>query len=140
NGTMPPMAWQNFADMPRHITDGLSNTILIAEKYTTARGAYNGQDAFENGINNFVPAFAVTIPYQNHSALDPGFAAPPAMFQVKPTPYTTACDGRLASTPHDVMNALFADGSTRTLSGSIDPVGVWWALLTPRGGEVIPAY
>jgi prepilin-type N-terminal cleavage/methylation domain-containing protein len=140
NGTVAPMAWQHYTDMNRHIADGLSNTILIAEKYTTARGAYNGQDAFENGINNFVPAFAVTIWYFSHSPIDQAFAPPPAMFQVRPTPYATACDGRLASTPHDAMNALFADGSTRPLSGSIDPRTVWWALLTPNGGEVVPAY
>jgi prepilin-type N-terminal cleavage/methylation domain-containing protein len=140
NGKVSPVAWQNYTDLNRHITDGLSNTILFAEKYTTARGPYNGQDAFENGLNNFVPAFAVTIPYQSDSPIDTVFAPPPAMFQVRPTPYTTACDGRLASTPHDVMNALFADGSTRSLSGSIDPTSVWWALLTPRGGEVVPAF
>jgi prepilin-type processing-associated H-X9-DG protein len=101
---------------------------------------WDGLGRGENGTNNFVPAFAVTVPYQNHSPIDTGFARAPAMFQVRPTPYTTACDGRLASTPHDLMNVLFADGSTRALSGSIDPVSVWWALLTPRGGEVVPAF
>jgi prepilin-type processing-associated H-X9-DG protein len=139
NGTTSPQAWQNYPELNRTFADGTSNTILLAEKYTTARGNLNGQDAWENGLNNFIAAFAVTIPYTNYSS-DGGPAPPPAMFQVQPNPYQTACDGRLASTPHAAMNVCFADGSVRTLAGSINPNAVWWALLTPAGGEVLPDY
>jgi hypothetical protein len=38
------------------------------------------------------------------------------------------------------MNVLFGDGSVRTLSGGVDPTAVWWALLTPNGGEVLPNF
>jgi prepilin-type N-terminal cleavage/methylation domain-containing protein len=139
NGTTPPMAWQNYPDLGKSFLDGTTNTILFAEKYTTARGSLNGQDAWENGLNNFIAVFAVTIPYQNYSS-DGSFAPPPAMFQVQPNPYQTVCDGRLASTPHPAMNACFGDGSVRTLAASIDPNTVWWPLLTPSGGETLPEF
>jgi prepilin-type N-terminal cleavage/methylation domain-containing protein len=138
NGTVLPWAYQNYASISRSFADGTSNTILFAEKYTTARGDFNGQDAFENGLNNLIALFAVTIPYPNHSA-EAVPAAPPAMFQVQPNPYQTRCDGRLASTPHPAMNVGLADGSVRTLSPSTDPTAVWWPMLTPNGGEVIPS-
>lgn len=139
NGTTLPMAYQNYATIPRSIPDGTSNTILIAEKYTTARGSLNGQDAFENGLNNFIPLFAITIGISNYSS--ESYPAPlPQMFQVQPTPYNTQCDGRMASTPHSAMNVCFADGSVRTLAAAIDPNKVWWPLLTPAGGEVVADY
>ena len=45
------------------------------------------------------------------------------------------CDRRLASTQHTNMQVGLADGSIRGMSGSIANA-VWFALLTPAGGEV----
>jgi prepilin-type processing-associated H-X9-DG protein len=61
------------------------------------------------------------------------------MFQVKPQ-ISTTCGILLAQTSHEAMNVLFGDGSVRTLSSGVDPTAVWWALLTPNGGEVIPNF
>ena len=58
------------------------------------------------------------------------------MFQIQPQ-ISTQCNILLAQTPHAAMNVLFGDGSVRTLAGSVNPTTVWWALLTPAGGEVV---
>ena len=138
NGRALPAAYQNYASFARSFPDGTSSTVLFAEKYTTARGSYNGQDAFENGWNNLIPAFAVTVaPLHNYSQ-EPVPAPPPAMFQVRPNPYQKRCDGRLASTPHPAMNVCLADGGVRALSSGTDPALVWWPMLTPGGGEAVP--
>ena len=47
------------------------------------------------------------------------------------------CDPTLAQTPHPAgMCVALADGSVRTLSGSISPA-TFWAMVTPSGGEVL---
>ena len=38
---------------------------------------------------------------------------------------------------HNAMNVCLADGSVRLLAGSMDRA-VWWALVTPAGGERLP--
>jgi prepilin-type processing-associated H-X9-DG protein len=58
----------------------------------------------------------------------PGIVGPASKFQLQP-PIGTADPSR-ASTPHNTMNVLLADGSVRSLSGTIDP-NTWWALCTP---------
>ncbi len=48
-----------------------------------------------------------------------------------------ACDPSIPQTPHRAGMCLgMADGSVRTLSGSISPA-TFWAMVTPAGGEVI---
>jgi prepilin-type processing-associated H-X9-DG protein len=57
------------------------------------------------------------------------------MFQVQPAEGN--CDPTRASTPHPGgIQVGMADGSVRPLSPSIDGE-IWWALVTPRGGEVV---
>lgn len=47
------------------------------------------------------------------------------------------CDPTLAQTPHRAgMCVGFADGSVRTISGSVSGV-TFWGLVTPNGGEVV---
>jgi hypothetical protein len=45
----------------------------------------------------------------------------------------------LGSNPTKTFNALFGDGSVRTISRSIDPAG-FYGMLTVSGGEVIPPH
>jgi len=63
------------------------------------------------------------------------------MFQVRPSivsaTASNASNVNVASTPHSAMQCLFADGSVRALSGGVDPMNVWFALLTPAGGETV---
>jgi prepilin-type N-terminal cleavage/methylation domain-containing protein len=151
--------WQGSPSLASSFTDGTSNTIVFAEKYAT--GARNAVTAVPTSTyapqgaawaNNdfpgdcFNPAFAVTF---KHAVTSYAMYAPaPAMFQVQPHAITgnnlpappLGADINLASTPHDVMQALMGDGSVQSLAGSIDPNLVWWPLLTPAAGDIPGGY
>src|SRR6202011_521365 len=129
-------------------TDGTSNTILFAEKYSRCdgigspggnwwmRGVYHGANSFATGSDDSFPGdrlssvFAGGIGSDNVAWLQ-GLSS---KFQVQPkTPAGTAanggqCDRRLASTPHPTMNVGLADGSVRTVSPSIS-AATWAAAL-----------
>jgi prepilin-type N-terminal cleavage/methylation domain-containing protein len=124
------------------ITDGTSNTIFFAEKYawgTNGLGSAAGRtDTGALWANNdnpgdvWSPAFAVTYNQGGYGM----YAASPAMFQVQPSPWQTQSDVNLASTGHNAMQALFGDGSVRSISGGVSPTNVWWRYLTPDAGDI----
>jgi prepilin-type N-terminal cleavage/methylation domain-containing protein len=132
--------WQATATFGA-VTDGLSNTIFFAEKYawgTKGLGSAAGRtDVGALWANNdnpgdvWSPAFAVTYNQGGYGM----YAAAPAMFQVKPSPWQTQSDVNLASTGHDSMQVLLGDGSVRGLSSGISPTTGWWALVTPDAGD-----
>jgi prepilin-type N-terminal cleavage/methylation domain-containing protein len=148
--------WDGRASLTNTFTDGTSNTILCAEKYSRCdgtgspggtwwmRGVYHGQQLF-NGGN---PSAQDSYPGDRLSAVFGGgrgrdgvnwLQGTASRFLVRPQPFLLRpgpCDRRLASTPHQAMNVLLADGSVRGMSASIDPV-IWAGALTPAGGEVL---
>jgi hypothetical protein len=113
------------------ITDGLSNTILFAERYARCRNAY-----FQEGgsLWAYDKADATAEP------LHAGFAiswttfsiGPASMFQSMPRPDN--CDPTLAATPHRAMQVVLADVSVRTLSPSLTGAS-WWAACTPNKND-----
>jgi hypothetical protein len=134
------------------IPDGLSSTILYAEKYarcsnTTlalpfreggAAWAYCTSPAFpwlpppmDPPLKGFQPGFAITA-LANLGA--PQATGPRSKFQVQPTPGN--CDPTRASTPHARINVALADCSVRSLSRDMNEK-IWWALVTPRNDELI---
>jgi len=137
--------WQAYPTIPASIPDGTSNTIFFAEKYAFGTGALHTSYSPTGALwaNNddpgdvFSPAFAVTYDFGGTYAM---YSASPCMFQVKPSPWETASNINLASTGHEAMNALFGDGSVRSIAGSVDPNLVWWPLLTPDAGDVPASY
>jgi prepilin-type N-terminal cleavage/methylation domain-containing protein len=117
--------WQGAASLPKSIPDGLSNTILFAERYYGC-GA-DGGSYWAGGNYNIagMAMFAYTI------------TGPDALFQTAPNPWQTACNPDLAQTPHPGgMLVALADGSVRALSPSMS-ADTWWAACTPGGGEVL---
>jgi prepilin-type processing-associated H-X9-DG protein len=124
------------------IPDGLSQTIVFAEKY--ARCKNPDLTYFSDGGSFW--AYSVLGP--QIEPLHPGFAiswtgysvGPLSKFNYRPNPYEgpdSKCDPTLASTSHTGgMQVSMADGSVHTLSPGIDGK-VWWALCTPGGGEPI---
>jgi prepilin-type N-terminal cleavage/methylation domain-containing protein len=140
------------AKLPQSFSDGLSQTIWFAEGYACCREQCNDL--------NSRPTFAdkSTFPHNDIFARDqvhpivtgnPPEARPSrpgATFQVRPrvgayeTPIAPGeCDPDLPQTPHASGMLLgMGDGSVRTIAPGVRP-SIFWALVTPAGGEVIPA-
>jgi hypothetical protein len=58
-------------------------------------------------------------------------------FQLKPSPFNTACEYRLPSTPHTGgILVSMGDGSSRSVSQGVSGT-TWYAACTPAGGEVL---
>jgi prepilin-type N-terminal cleavage/methylation domain-containing protein len=138
-----------------NITDGLSNTILHAEKYarcsTTAL-----PPALGDGGTAWAYCTAVSFPWLPPPMAPPGKAfqtgfcipalaalgapnaiGPGSKFQVQPTPFLGNCDPTRAATAHaSGIQVGLADGSVRTLAPSMSGA-TWWAAVTPSGGEVL---
>ena len=104
------VSYQKSRVRERHIKDGKSNTLLVAEKYLY-RGDYeNGSDKGDNesmytGYCIDVNRFASRDLLPLRDSVDNG-------------------DGlnRQFGGPHEVWNAVFCDGSTRGISFEIDPL------------------
>ena len=128
--------WQGEADLGRTIGDGLSNTILFAEKYANCNSTGPYQSPGSNADGGTMWARWDHMDYWQ-----PTFAAfiegPESMFQSNPWPHEFggACNPRVAQTPHaGIMNVGMGDGSVRVLNVDMD-AEVWWALCTPNEGE-----
>jgi len=142
--------WQNYPSLSKSFADGTSNTIGCVEKYASGTKNPSSTTPTYTGLmgilwaNNdnpgdvFSPAFAVTINANNQYAQ---FSPAPAMFQLQPQKPPVApplgSDINLASTSHAAMQALLMDGSVRNIAGSVEPMGVWWALCTPSTGDTV---
>jgi hypothetical protein len=119
------------------LSDGLSQTVAFAERYGTCSETGNQDNALANlwsdSNHSFRPIFCVNRVDQTpaHPAGEP---EPCLLFQIQPD-WVFDCESRRAQSPHQVMNAGFADGSVQALSGDMDEV-VWAALCNAQDGEV----
>jgi prepilin-type N-terminal cleavage/methylation domain-containing protein len=119
---------------PSFFTDGLSNTILVAEKYARCtNGAYPEGGCFwaysQTGelALPLHPAFAVSW--------NAGSIGPSSLFQYRPGPAN--CDPTRTSTHHTGgMQVGLADGSVRSLASAMSGT-TWWAACTPAGGDTL---
>jgi prepilin-type N-terminal cleavage/methylation domain-containing protein len=119
--------WDGQARLPESIPDGLSNTIVFAERL--ARCANAGSLWGWWGYDGWQPAFL-------NSAVAHRLG-PASKFQVRPSPWDTNCEHTLTSTPHSAgMVVGLADGSVRCVSPGVSGA-TWWAACTPAGGEVL---
>ena len=59
------------------------------------------------------------------------------MFQVQPN-YATACNYRLAQTPHLSMQVAMGDGSVKVVSPGVQST-TWWRACTPNEGLAVPS-
>jgi prepilin-type N-terminal cleavage/methylation domain-containing protein len=133
------------------ITDGTSNTILLAERYpvctntsfptggsfwaycalsSPALPAPNGPPPAPHYPGFAISFFASTVAGAN--AIGTG-----SKFQVQPMPYTgtgSVCDPVRAQTPHINMPVALCDASVRSVSGNVSATS-WWYALTPNGNE-----
>jgi prepilin-type N-terminal cleavage/methylation domain-containing protein len=137
------------------ISDGLSNTILHAEKYARCSNTTMAPP-FQGGGTAWAYCTSLAFPWQPPPmdlpprGFGPGFAiaafanlgapdavGPRSKFQVRPTPFEGNCDPTRASTAHPGgVQVGLADGSVRTLGPGLSP-DTWWAAVTPSAGEVL---
>ena len=143
---------QGKARIPNDFADGTSHTILHAEKY--ARCTHRDMvPAFQDGGTAW--AYFVLFPWQPPPMIPPGKAfqqgfaivalvakgapnafGPGSIFQVQPSPFLGNCDPTRTATSHaGGMTVGLADGSVRLLAAGMSG-DIWWASLTPAGGEV----
>jgi prepilin-type N-terminal cleavage/methylation domain-containing protein len=149
NNPPTPQGKTRIAD----ITDGLSNTILHAEKYarcsntTMALPFRDGGTAWAYCAGPFFPwlpppmnppgkAFGTGFCIPVFVALGaPDVIGPSSKFQFQPREGN--CDPTRAATAHPGgIQAGLADGSVRTLAPSLSGT-TWWAAVTPARGEVL---
>jgi prepilin-type N-terminal cleavage/methylation domain-containing protein len=130
------------------ITDGLSNTILLAEGYASCDGL-SRIALYTAGYHNLgiTPGLSNATVTGNGGLLPPGAYNYPNglpntfLFQVQPSiqPHPcpagkVCCERWLAQTPHVTMNVALVDGSVRSLAGSVSQ-DTWTRLLLPQDGK-----
>jgi prepilin-type processing-associated H-X9-DG protein len=141
-GFMPPWATNNYySKLPASFPDGLSNTILFADKLTfcslTGPSNFSGSgcDTPKCGGSNwgdpemdyFAPVFAWY--YQNPAG---------NMFQLV-TNFNYNCDPMRASSAHTGgINVAMSDGSVRLVAQGASP-NTWFLALAPNDGYPMPS-
>jgi prepilin-type N-terminal cleavage/methylation domain-containing protein len=157
-GDVPANCKGTGASFTTRISDGLSNTVLFAEKYRLCFDPTNldvygdplGGTAWADGswathgacnmpmiaYGNLQGTVGYTTNYSDQGTVH-GRVGAAAIFQVAPrgTP-VGSCIPEVAQTPHSVILVVLADGSVRGLSGGMNP-STWWAALTPNSGDVL---
>jgi prepilin-type N-terminal cleavage/methylation domain-containing protein len=122
----------------RSLTDGLSKTISITEKFGTCNAVKGTQTGDYGKGGTMWARWDWPDMWQPTFAADPSAIGDAAMFQVNPSPYIHPgpCNPLVPQTPHSagVITTGFLDGSVRAIAATVSPA-VWWAAITPRGGE-----
>jgi prepilin-type N-terminal cleavage/methylation domain-containing protein len=152
NASPPVPNSQGRSRIPNDFADGTSHTILHAEKYARCTNTHMMPE-FRDGGTAWAYCTAPLFPWQPPpmnppaKAFQPGFAlaalvgrgapnaiGPRSIFQVQPIEGN--CDPTRAATAHTGgMMVGLADGSVRLLAANMSG-DVWWAAVTPAGGEV----
>ncbi len=124
---------RNSATRSRDVTDGLSNTLCAGERQNGVfrTGAAHGNH-FEYETTWAGAVREITDPTDDHGHM--------VLFQTGHVPNAPTSDDRDVSAPHvGFAQFLLGDGSVRLIGSSID-FGIYTALGTISGGEVISEY
>ena len=140
----------NPKDLTASFLDGTTNTVMVAERYancgmlpekevqlTQSSWLLGGTKSISDSRRSTFadwPFYAPDI----HPVRDPvtGLTVPSVRgytFQARPS--QKDCDPRNLSTPHHAMQVAMMDGSVRSVHAGVADT-VFWAAVTPAGGEV----
>ncbi len=152
-GNLSTVNWDGAAKIPATFTDGTSNTILFAEKYSRCNAGGTGGTWWMRGVYHGAQFFVGTsfpqdsYPGDRFSAVFGGgrgrdgtlwATGTASKFLVRPVP-GNGCDRRWASSGHTAgMNAALGDGSVRFLSQGMSPT-TWWIAVVPNDGLPLPS-
>lgn len=141
------MVFDKLLLYPASISDGTSQTIALGEHYyhCVANQEYldysyifAANPAFPNGSGSRRSTFADTGCYDVVPVVENGVARPSQpgyTFQYRPK--VADAWGKVLQTPHPAgLPVGLLDGSVRTLRPGVAE-SVYWALITPSGGEVV---
>jgi prepilin-type N-terminal cleavage/methylation domain-containing protein/prepilin-type processing-associated H-X9-DG protein len=132
----------NGRHLTRTCTDGLSKTILFAERYASCGTATSQNDDFvcasiwSSSNKYFRPTFCVNVLTQDPTQKESDKATPYQCLIFQDAPhFWQNCDPARAQSPHrGVMNVCMADGSVRRISSGI-ALKTWYLACDPRDGE-----
>jgi type II secretory pathway pseudopilin PulG len=145
-GDDPNSGYQSPAQSLATLSDGLSNTVLLAEGYSWCDGkgrlALNSWDYHSFGLTWGLANATVDIGSGAHLVNYPNGMPNTLMFQVRPRPLAvqdcpagaSCCNNWAAQSGHDVLNAAIADGSVRGIAPGLSQQ-TWDRLLLPRDGQ-----
>jgi len=138
-------AFNNDDGLVSKFADGTSNTIALAEHYSTCNGRQFYWPMGIDAASPRRPTFADGGPIPNYPTYKDVYPVPSGRppttvgsvrgktFQVAPSPGD--CDPTVAQTPHPGgMLVALADGGVRTIAPNISE-SIYWAAVTPAGGE-----
>ncbi len=147
--------WDGMARIPATFTDGTSNTILFAEKYSRCdgggtggswwmRGVLHGSQSSVGGSDDSYPGDRLSAVFGGGIGVDGTRWAqgPGSLFQVMPRNFIATnggCYRQYASSGHTSgMNVGLGDGSVRFLAQGISGT-TWWLALLPNDGLPLPS-
>ena len=140
DGATIPDCREGFS-RPADLTDGTTNTVLYTERYGTCGNGGSPNSSLTNGNlwsdSNITwrPVFCIANINKDPTVIAPaGSAYPPCQkFQMSPHWFNN-CDPIRAQSPHPGgIGVCMADGSVKSISGSIDDA-VWAAACNPMDG------
>lgn len=153
-------AMDGSVDLPASLPDGTSQTIAFADKYFV-RGSpnstvsqtcniytwvwdpyedkFDGREVYGDRRATFADrGWDDVLPVTDPATGTTRASVPGKTFQVRPRPEEV--DPSIPQTPHRAgLTVAMFDGSVRTIAPSVNE-SMFWAMVTPAGGEVVSDY
>jgi prepilin-type N-terminal cleavage/methylation domain-containing protein len=121
------------------VSDGLSNTIFMAEKQTLCQNVTYANNSYGDPNYYNIWAYGRTAWKEWNPVFAYQVTGPASKFQVQPiwTGPNANCDPRYATAPRSSgLLVSLGDASVRLVSSGVSPT-TWWAACTPDQGDLL---